>query len=101
MNVNGRPVEPIDPGHEGLLGRLVERKPQDLELERLARLAEVDELDLVPDLWSGVGGIRRREPEVALEAVQRGPAANWSIRERVRHKIDAGKRRVCRLDGQR
>src|SRR5262249_46771517 len=82
------------------LGRLVERESQDLELERIARLAEVDELDLVPDLRRGLGGVRLREPEVAFEAVERGPTTDWSSRERVRHELDAGERRVCRLEGQ-
>src|SRR5216683_1905956 len=63
--------------HERLLERDVVSKPLDLEFERIARFAEVDELDLVAHLRAGRGGIGLREPEVPLEGVHCRPALDW------------------------
>ena len=60
--------------HERLLERDVVGKSLDLELERIARLAEVDQLDLVAHLLAGRGGIALGEAQVPLERVQCGPA---------------------------
>src|SRR5882672_11639910 len=97
----GGSVEPAKAIHERLLEGGVVGKPHGLQRERLARRAEVDEIDLVPHLRSGRGGLRRREAEVALERVERGSRPKRTSDERVRHELDSGERRIGGLDGQR
>src|SRR4029077_1149566 len=50
-------IDPVNPPHERLLECAVVGKPLELELERLTRAAEVDELDVVP-LFRGAIGFR-------------------------------------------
>src|SRR5262245_13916027 len=99
----GRAVEPgwVVRADERLVAGIVTRKSLDFEGQRFVRLlVEVDQLDLVPDFGSGRGGIRRREPEIAFEAVQDGTVWNRVTDERLGREVDPGERRVRALEGQ-
>src|SRR5712691_3488997 len=91
-------VDPANPVDEGLLKGVVEGKPLELELERLTRSAEVDELDVVPLLRRA---IRFREPEVSLAAGKGRTALDWSVDEGTRHEVKPDNCDVGRLKGQR
>ena len=66
---------------ERLVAGIVAGKILEAELERQARvLVEVDQLDFMPNFGGGRVGVRRREPEIALEAVERRPGQD-RIRE--------------------
>jgi hypothetical protein len=64
-----RTVDAAKPVHERLLEGRVVGKPRLLKLKGITRLAEVDQLHVVPRLRRAIG---RREPEIALARDQRG-----------------------------
>src|SRR5262249_62393158 len=63
-----------------------------------ASVIEVDQLDFVPDFRGGSDAVRWREPEIALEAVESRTGQDRAAGERSRREVDAGERRICRLD---
>src|SRR5262245_4812956 len=86
---------------ERLVTSIVASKILDLEGERLVRLrVKVDQLDLVSNFGRRRGGIRRREPKIALEGIERGTVFNRVADKRLGRKVDPGERRVCPLERQ-
>ena len=83
--------------HERLLECAVVGKPLELELERLTRAAEVDELDVVPLFRSAVGF---REPEVPLAAGKGRTALDRAVDKGIGHEVKPDNRDVRRLKGQ-
>src|ERR1700738_376385 len=106
-----RPVEPGGVSDECLFAGSVEREILEAELQwaalavivvpALRALIEVDHLDFVPDFRGGSDAVRWREPEIALEAVESRTGQDWAADELSRREVDAGERRICRLDRQR
>src|SRR5437660_2459911 len=84
--------------HALVLARAVEREPGQLQLERLAPLAEVHQLDVVPCLRLAVSG---REAEVALAGDQRCAPADDTGGEGVGGEVRTDRRDVSRLQGER
>src|SRR5262249_53069020 len=96
-----RPVEcgGVAGRNECLFAANVEREILEAELQWAARvLIEVDQLDFVTDFRGGKGGVRWREPEIALETVESRTGQDRAADERSRREVDAGERRICRLD---
>src|SRR5215831_21227700 len=96
-----RPVERggVAGRNECLFAASVEREILEAELQWAARvLIEVDQLDFVPDFRGGSDAVRWREPEIALEAVESRTGQDRAADERSRREVDAGERRICRLD---
>src|SRR5438445_12728831 len=86
-------IDPVNLPHERLLECAVVGKPLELELERLTRAAEVDELDVVPLFRSAVGF---REPEVPL-AAGNGPAAlDRPVDKGIGHEVKRAHRDIPR-----
>src|SRR2546426_7783509 len=90
-------VDPANPADEGLLKGVVVGKPLELELERLTRAAEVDELDVVPLFRDAIGF---REPEVPLAAGKGRTALDRTVDKRIGHEVKPDNRYVRRLKGQ-
>src|SRR6516164_429674 len=97
-----RTVKPVYFGYKHLVISAVAGKVLDPQGERRARqLIEVDQLDLMANFRIGIAGIRRREPEVPLEAVQRCPWLNRPTHKNIGNEVDASKGRVRPLVRQR
>src|SRR5262249_61502609 len=95
-----RPVEPggVAGRNECLFAANVEREILEAELQWAAPvLIEVDQLDFVPDFRGGSVGVRFREPEIALEAVESRTGQDRAAGERSRPEVGSGERRLCRL----
>src|SRR3989454_3443478 len=90
-------IDPVNLPHERLLECAVVAKPLELELDRLTRAAEVDELDVVP-LFRGAIGFR--EPEVPLAAGEGRTALDRAVDKGIRHEVKPDNRDVRRLKGQ-
>src|SRR5262249_14162121 len=83
-----RPIPSARAIDERLVARLVLGKPLHLQRERVALLAEVDDLDLMADFVTG--GVGRREAEVPFEGVERRPRPDRPAYKRVGYEVDAG-----------
>src|SRR5215831_19081025 len=57
-------------------------------LPRTRLLTEIDQLDLVPYFGSWRGGVGGREPEIALQGVERCTRQNGPPDERFRNEVD-------------
>src|SRR5262249_51849951 len=89
-----RAVDAPDAVNERLLERRVVSKPLEVELERLTRLAEVDELNVVPLFGCAIG---LREPEISLAAGQGRTALDRAVDERIGYEVEAHDRDVRSL----
>src|SRR5262249_11508871 len=63
-------------------------------------LAEIDQLDLVPHFRCRLRGVGGREPEVALQRVERRTGQDGSADKRLGNEVDSRERRIGRLDCQ-
>src|SRR6516225_2484672 len=79
-----RPVERggVGGADERLIACVIAGKVLERQRQRCARvLIEVDQLDFVANVRRRRCGVRWREPEIPLQAVQRGTVLYWSANE--------------------
>src|SRR5882762_109276 len=90
-------IDPVNLPHERLLECAVVGKPLELELERLTRAAEVDELDVVPLFRNAIAF---REPEVPLAAGKGRTALDRAVHKGIGHEVKPDNCDVRWLKGQ-